>query len=50
MAREVGRVIEQARSPTEAWLLLESHFDGQTALIDNLMSQLLNSERAVNDA
>jgi hypothetical protein len=50
MAREMGKVIEQSHSPAEAWLLLESHFDRQTALIDDLVSQLLNSERAVNDA
>jgi hypothetical protein len=50
MAREMGKVIEKACSPAEAWLLLESHFDRQTALIDDLVSQLLNSERAVNDA
>ncbi len=34
-------------------MLLESHFDRQTALIDGLVSQLLDSEkkkRAVNDA
>ncbi len=45
----MGKVIDQARSPAEAWLLLESHFDRQTALIDDLVSQILNSERAVND-
>jgi hypothetical protein len=50
MVREMSKVIEQARNPTEAWLLLESHFDRQTALIDGLVSQLFNSERAVNDA
>ncbi len=48
MVREMSRVIEQARNPSEAWLLLESHFDRQTALIDSLVSQLLNLERAVN--
>jgi hypothetical protein len=50
MVPEMSKVIEQARNPMEAWLLLESHFDRQTALIDGLVSQLLNSERAVNDA
>ncbi len=50
MAHEVSRVIEQARSPMEAWRLLESHFDKQTAIIDDLMSQLLSTERVVNDA
>jgi hypothetical protein len=50
MVCEMSKVIERARNPTEAWLLLESHFDRQTALIDGLVSQLLDSERAVNDA
>ncbi len=50
MAREMGKVIEQASNPTKAWSLLESHFDRQTALVDGLVLQLLNSERAVNDA
>jgi hypothetical protein len=49
MAREVSKVIEQARNPKEAWRLLESHFDKQTAIIDDLMSQLLSTERVVND-
>jgi hypothetical protein len=45
MTREMSKVIERARNPTEAWLLLESYFDTQTALIDGLVSQLLSSER-----
>ncbi len=50
MVREMSKVIERARNPTEAWLLLESHFDRQMAFINGLVSQLLDSERAVNDA
>ncbi len=50
MVREMSKMIERARNPTEAWLILESHFDRQTALNDGLMPQLLNSERVVNDA
>jgi hypothetical protein len=34
----------------EVWLLLETHFDRQTALVDGLSSQLLKTKRAVNDA
>jgi hypothetical protein len=49
MTRETGRVIEPARDPTEAWRLLESHFGRQTAIIDELISQLLSTERVVND-
>jgi hypothetical protein len=50
MARGTSRVIEQARNPMEAWRLLELHFSRQTAIIDDLMSQLLSTERVVNDA
>jgi hypothetical protein len=50
MACGTSRVIEQARDPMEAWRLLESHFSRQTAIIDDLMSQLLSTERVVNDA
>jgi hypothetical protein len=46
----MGKVIERAHNPTEAWLLLESLFDRQMALTDDLVSQLLNSGRAINDA
>jgi hypothetical protein len=43
-------VIEPARDPMEAWRLLESLFGRQTAIIDDLISQLLSTERVVNDA
>ncbi len=50
MVREMGQMIERAQNLTEVWLLLELHFERQTALIDGLVSQLLESERAVIDA
>jgi hypothetical protein len=50
MTRAASQVIEPARDPTEAWRLLESHFGRQTAIIDKLISQLLSTERVVNDA
>ncbi len=50
MTRAVSREIEPAHDPTEAWRLLESHFGRQTAIIDDLMSQLLSTERVVNNA
>jgi hypothetical protein len=34
----------------EVWLLLKTHFDRQTALVDGLLSQLLKTKRVVNDA
>jgi hypothetical protein len=45
----IGRVIEGARNLVEMWLLLETHFDRQTALVDGLLSQLLKTEPVVND-
>ncbi len=50
MTRGASLVIEQARDPMEAWRLLESHFGRQTAIINELISQLLSTERVVNDA
>ncbi len=50
MTRAASRVIEPARDPMEAWRLLESHFGRQTAIIDDLISQLLSTARVVNDA
>jgi hypothetical protein len=34
----------------EVCLLLKTHFDRQTALVDGLSSQLLKTKRVVNDA
>jgi hypothetical protein len=45
-----SRVIEPAHDPGEAWRLLESHFSRQTRIIDELISELLSTERVVNDA
>jgi hypothetical protein len=50
MTLAAGPVKKSARDPTEAWRLLESHFGRQTAIIDELISQLLSTERVVNDA
>jgi hypothetical protein len=49
MTRGARRVIEPARDPGEAWRLLESHFSRQTRIIDELISELLSTERVVND-
>jgi hypothetical protein len=45
-----GKIIERARNLVEVWLLLETHFDRQTAFVDGLLSQLLKTEHGVNDA
>jgi len=39
----IGKVIEVARKLVEMWLLLENHFDRQTAFVDGLLSQLLKT-------
>jgi hypothetical protein len=44
-----GSIIEGARTLAEMWLLLETHFNRQTAFVDGLLSQLLKTERVVND-
>jgi hypothetical protein len=44
-----GKFIEGARNLVEVWLLLETHFNRQTALVDRLLSQLLKTELVVND-
>jgi hypothetical protein len=45
-----GKMIEGARNLVELWLLLETHFDRQTTLLNGLLSQLLKTDRVVNDA
>jgi hypothetical protein len=45
-----GKIIEGARKLAELWLLLETHFDRQTTLMDGLLSQLLKTDCVVNDA
>jgi hypothetical protein len=44
-----GNIIEGARTLAEIWLLPETNFDRQTAFVDGLLSQLLKTERVVND-
>jgi hypothetical protein len=39
-----GKIIEGARKLAELWLLLETHFDRQTTLMDGLLSQLLKTD------
>jgi hypothetical protein len=48
--RRVSRMIEPARDPGEAWRILESYFDRQTRVLDELISDILSHERMVNDS
>jgi hypothetical protein len=50
MPRPASQMVEPAHNPEEAWRLLESHFSRQTRIIDKLMSELLGTERVVNEA
>jgi hypothetical protein len=45
-----GKIIKGAKNLVEVWLLLETHFDRQTALTDGLLSQLLKTDRMTNKA
>jgi hypothetical protein len=44
-----GKVIEGLKNLVELRLLLEIQFDRQTALVDELLSQLLKTDSVVND-
>jgi hypothetical protein len=46
---DTGKVIEGSRNLVEVWLLLETHFNRQTILMDGLLSQLLKTDSVVND-
>ncbi len=48
--RGVSRMIEPARDPGEAWRILESYFNRQTRILDELISDILSHERMVNDS
>ncbi len=50
LPRGVSRMIEPARDPGEAWRILESYFDRQTRVLDELISDILSHERMVNDS
>jgi hypothetical protein len=44
-----GKIIKDAKNLVEVWLLLETHFDKQTTLVDSLLSLLLKTDQGVND-
>ncbi len=48
--RGISRMIEPACDPGEAWRILESYFDRQTRILDELISDILSHERMVNDS
>ncbi len=42
-------MIEPARDPEEAWQIMESYFNRETRILDELMEDILSHERVVND-
>ncbi len=47
--RGIGRMIEPARDPEKAWRIMESYFNRETRILDELMEDILSHERVVND-
>jgi hypothetical protein len=43
-------MIEPARDPEEAWRIMESYFDRETRILDELITDILSHERMVNDS
>ncbi len=49
MPRGIGRMIEPARDLEEAWRIMESYFNRETRILDELIDDILSHERMVND-
>ncbi len=47
--RGIGRMIESARDPEEAWRMMESYFDRETRMLDRSIEEILGYGRMVND-
>jgi hypothetical protein len=47
--RGIGRMIEPARDPEEAWRKMESYFDRETRMLDRSIEEILGYGRMVND-
>jgi hypothetical protein len=48
--RGISQMIELARDPGEAWQIMESYFNRETRILDELISDILSHERMVNDS
>jgi hypothetical protein len=48
--RGIGRMIKPARDPGEAWQIMESYFNRETRILDELITDILSHERMVNDS
>ncbi len=46
----ISRMIEPARDPEEAWRIMESYFNRETRILDELIADILSHERMVNDS
>jgi hypothetical protein len=47
--RGIGRMIEPARDPEEAWRIMESYFNRETRMLDRSIEEILSYGRMVND-
>jgi hypothetical protein len=43
-------MIEPARDPEVAWRIMESYFNRETCILDELIADILSHERMVNDS
>jgi hypothetical protein len=48
--RGIGRMIESARDPEEAWRIMESYFNRETRTLDRSIDDILSYGRMVNDS
>jgi hypothetical protein len=48
--RGIGRMIESARDPEEAWWIIESYFNRETRTLDRSIDEILGHGRMVNDS
>jgi hypothetical protein len=48
--RGIGRMIESARDPEEAWGIMESYFNRETRTLDRSIDDILSYGRMVNDS
>jgi hypothetical protein len=48
--RGIGRMIEPARDPEEAWRIMESYFNRETRILDRSIDEILGHGRMVNDS
>ncbi len=48
--RGISQMIEPARDPEETWQIMESYFNRETCILDELIADILSHEKMVNDS